>query len=152
MVQLMSWCHHVFFSQWNFFWLRNMTTKYMRWESTLSSLKKHQELNVSRDMKLTKNVDCNTNHSISPIECNQCNKQYVGETKRKFITHFKEHLADIWHNRDTPVTKHYKLSSHKKQYHTVIPPSNNFKSNRRSPRPHGGRTKKQRENVDLHIT
>ena len=30
-----------------FFGLRNTTTKYMRWESTLSSLKKYQELNVS---------------------------------------------------------------------------------------------------------
>ena len=43
------------------------------------------------DKKLAKNVDC-----------------------------FKEHLADIWHNRDTPVAKHY-LSSHKNNTTPVFP-------------------------------
>ena len=43
------------------------------------------------DKKLAKNVDC-----------------------------FKEHLADIWHNRDTPVAKHY-LNSHKNNTTPVFP-------------------------------
>ena len=51
----------------------------------------------------------------------ECNKQYVGETKRRFITRFKEHLADIRHNRNTPVAKHYNLSSHKNNTTPVFP-------------------------------
>ena len=36
-----------------------------------------------------------------------CKKQYVGETKRNFITRWKEHLADVRHNRETPVARHF---------------------------------------------
>ena len=38
--------------------------------------------------------------------------QYVGETKRRFITRFKEHLADIKHKRDTPVSLHFNKPDH----------------------------------------
>ena len=68
-------------------------------------------------MKLAQNVDCNTNNVVYLLECNKCKKQYIGETKRKFIVRFKEHLADIRHNRDTPVAKHYNLNSHKNDTH-----------------------------------
>ena len=74
-----------------------------------------------RDMKLAQNVDCNTNNVVYLLECNKCKKQYVGETKRKFIVRFKEHLADIRHNRDTPVAKHYNLNSHKNNTTPVFP-------------------------------
>ena len=74
-----------------------------------------------RDMKLAQNVDCNTNNMVYLLECNKCNKQYVGETKRKFIIRFKEHLADIRHNRVTPVAKHYNLNSHKNNTTPVFP-------------------------------
>ena len=74
-----------------------------------------------RDMKLAQNVDCNTNNVVYLLECNKCKKQYVGETKRKFIVRFKEHLADIRHNRDTPVAKHYNLNSHKNNTTLVFP-------------------------------
>ena len=72
----------------------------------------------NRDMKLAQNVDCNTNNVVYLLECN---KHYVGETKRKFIIRFKEHLADIRHNRDTPVAKHHNLNSHKNNTTPVFP-------------------------------
>ena len=49
--------------------------------------------------------------------CNKCNKKYIGETKRQFITRWKEHAADTRHNRDTPVAKHM---THCGQNHNII--------------------------------
>ena len=69
-------------------------------------------------MKLAQNVDFNTNNVVYLLECN---KEYVGETKRNFIIWFKEHLSDIRHNRDTPVAKHYTLNSHKNNTTPVFP-------------------------------
>ncbi len=37
---------------------------------------------------------------------------YVGETKRAFKTRVDEHIADIKHQRDKPVSNHYKNKSH----------------------------------------
>ena len=67
----------------------------------------------SREYKLAKDVNCQTNNVVYLLECTRCKKQYIGETKRNFLTRFKEHLADIRHNRDTPVAKHFNLNSHK---------------------------------------
>ena len=67
----------------------------------------------NREYKLAKDVNCQTNNVVYLLECTRCKKQYVGETKRNFLTRFKEHLADIRHNRDTPVAKHFNLNSHK---------------------------------------
>ena len=89
---------------------------------TCKLLKRHNVLPTkNRDMKLVQSVDCNTNNVAYLLECNKCNKQYVGETKRKFIIRFKEHLADIRHNRDTPVAKHYNLISHKNNTTPIFP-------------------------------
>ena len=54
-------------------------------------------------MEWTKNV-------IYALFCNKCNKKYIGETKRQFITRWKEHAAATRHNRDTPVAKHIPAS------------------------------------------
>ena len=67
----------------------------------------------NREYKLAKDVNCQTNNVIYLLECTCCKTQYVGETKRNFLTRFKEHLADIRHNRDTPISKHFNLNSHK---------------------------------------
>ena len=47
--------------------------------------------------------------------------EHVSKTKRKFITRFKEHLTDNRHNCDTPVAKHYNLSSYKNNTTPVFP-------------------------------
>ena len=52
----------------------------------------------NREYKLAKDVNCQTNNVVYLLECTRCKKQYVGETKRNFLTRFKEHLADIRHN------------------------------------------------------
>ena len=67
----------------------------------------------NQEYKLAKDVNCQTNNVVYLLECTRCKKQYVGETKWNFLTPFKEHLADILHNRDTPISKHFNLNSHK---------------------------------------
>ena len=47
------------------------------------------------------------------ITCDICQQQYVGETKRSFGTRIKEHLADIKHKRDKPLSLHFRQKSHK---------------------------------------
>ena len=57
-------------------------------------------------------INCCTENVVYLLTCTTCEKQYVGETKRQFRIRYKEHLADIKHNRDTPVAKHFNLQSH----------------------------------------
>ena len=54
------------------------------------------------------NLQCITQNVIYLLTCNICKKQYVGETKRSFIIRLKEHLADIRHKRDKPLSNHIK--------------------------------------------
>ena len=55
---------------------------------------------------LPRNVDCQTTNVVYLLSCSLCNKQYIGETKRAFSVRFKEHLADVKHKRDKPVSNH----------------------------------------------
>ena len=59
-----------------------------------------------KTFKLAPNTCCQTENVIYALFCKVCHKIYVGETKWPLITRWKEHRADIWHNHDTPVTRH----------------------------------------------
>jgi hypothetical protein len=48
------------------------------------------------------------------LTCIVCNQQYVGQTKRQFRIRIGEHLADIKHKRNSPVSLHFN-----KELHTV---------------------------------
>ena len=52
------------------------------------------------------NVDCHTKNVVYCLTCNVCQKQYIGETKRNFISRFKEHISGIKYKRNYPVTNH----------------------------------------------
>ena len=47
------------------------------------------------------NLTCDTENLIYMIQCNRCNLQYIGETKRRFKDRFNEHRRTI----DNPNTK-----------------------------------------------
>ena len=47
------------------------------------------------------NLTCNTKNLIYMIQCNRCNLQYIGETKRRLKDRFNEHRRTI----DNPNTK-----------------------------------------------
>jgi len=53
------------------------------------------------------------------LTCNDCKKQYVGQTKRSFRLRFKEHLRDIINNRPVPVAEH--INSHSDPKPTITP-------------------------------
>ena len=58
--------------------------------------------------------NCTTKNVIYMLTCIVCNQQYVGQTKRQFRIRIGEHLADIKHKRDSPVSLHFN-----KELHTV---------------------------------
>ena len=47
------------------------------------------------------NLTCDTKNLIYMIQCNRCNSQYIGETKRRLKDRFNEHRRTI----DNPNTK-----------------------------------------------
>ena len=46
------------------------------------------------------------------LTCTVCKQQYVGQTKRQFKIRIGEHLADIRHSRDSPVSLHFNKDLH----------------------------------------
>jgi hypothetical protein len=80
--------------------------------------KKHQQGNIkSRETKesyrTVKQVTCETKNVIYCLQCTQCGKQYVGETKRSFRIRLSEHLGDIRNNRNfKPVARHFNSKHH----------------------------------------
>ena len=56
--------------------------------------------------------NCMTRNVIYLITCTKCTSQYVGETKRSLLERIKEHQADIRHNRDSPVARHFNSEEH----------------------------------------
>ena len=67
---------------------------------------------TSRSYKKYHIGNCTTLNLIYMLTCTQCNHQYVGQTKRQFKTRIAEHLADIRHKRDTPVSLHFNKDLH----------------------------------------
>ena len=55
---------------------------------------------------ISTNIDCHTKNVVYCLTCNVCQKQYIGETKRNFISRYKEHLSGIKYKRNYPVTNH----------------------------------------------
>ena len=55
---------------------------------------------------------CATSGVINLTTCLKCNKQYIGQTGRKFGQRMMEHLNNIYHKKETLGT-HYNLPNHK---------------------------------------
>ena len=52
-------------------------------------------------------ANCKIKNVVYALQCTNCNKQYVGETKRSFSIRWKEHVRSIVKNTDTPVARHF---------------------------------------------
>ena len=66
-----------------------------------------------RAYKIKNNHSCQTRNLVYFIYCQTCQKPiYVGETERKLQERAKEHLADIRHQRHTPVAEHFNTGNH----------------------------------------
>ena len=57
--------------------------------------------------------NCHLTNLVYLLTCKTCHIQYVGETKRPLESRIKEHLADIKHNRDKPVSRHMNTHTNK---------------------------------------
>ena len=62
--------------------------------------------------KIRENLTCNDNHLIYLIECRECCKQYIGQTKRSLRRRIYEHVNDIRNHpkRPTSVSAHFNTS------------------------------------------
>ena len=58
-------------------------------------------LPVKRALSMKSNLTCDTKNLIYMIQCNRCNLQYIGETKRRLKDRINEHRRTI----DNPNTK-----------------------------------------------
>ena len=58
---------------------------------------------TGRTYKIPRKVNCNSMNLIYCLECSVCHKQYVGQTKNKFLVRVNQHMNDIKHRRETPV-------------------------------------------------
>jgi hypothetical protein len=67
---------------------------------------------TSRSYKKYHRGNCTTQNLIYMLTCTFCNHQYVEQTKRQFKIRIAEHLADIRHKRDTPVSLHFNKDLH----------------------------------------
>ena len=55
-------------------------------------------------------IDCNSKNLIYMIHCLRCNKQYIGETKRRLKDRFNEHQRPV--DRPTPSSRPTAVSEH----------------------------------------
>ena len=70
-------------------------------------------------------IDCNSTNVIYMVQCTRCDKQYIGETKRRLRDRFNEHrrLVDrpTTNSRFTAVSDHFLLPNHSAADMHLIP-------------------------------
>ena len=59
---------------------------------------------------ITTHIDCNSKNLIYMVHCRSCDKQYIGETKRRLKDRFNEHRRPV--DRPTPSSKLTTVSDH----------------------------------------
>ena len=64
-------------------------------------LTSHTFFSTGETRTIKSNLTCDTKNPIYMIQCNRCNLQYIGETKRRLKDRFNEHRRTI----DNPNTK-----------------------------------------------
>ena len=62
--------------------------------------------------KIQGDFNCKTLGVIYLVTCKKCNKQYIGQTFRKFCIRMKEHLTDITKVEDKIISTHYNSPGH----------------------------------------
>ena len=73
----------------------------------------------------TGEIDCNSKNLIYMIHCLRCNKQYIGETKRRLKDRFNEHRRPVdrptLSSRPTAVSDHFLSDNHSPNHIELIP-------------------------------
>jgi hypothetical protein len=69
---------------------------------------------TNREYMAKHNVSCQSNNLIYCITCTRCNKQYVGQTKRRLMDRFQGHYGNIQRNdANSDIAKHFNTNEHK---------------------------------------
>ena len=69
--------------------------------------------NNNNKWKITKQVSCKTKNVIYMLQCEKCNKRYIGETEREFHERMKEHIGYARNMKLEKVTgNHFNLPGH----------------------------------------
>ena len=59
------------------------------------------------------NICCQSSNLVYCLECRTCSKQYVGQTKRKFLERLREHFNNIRkNNQRDPIGRHFNSPHH----------------------------------------
>ena len=73
---------------------------------------------------ITNHIDCNSKNVMYMIQCNDCSKQYVGETKRRLKDRFNEHRRSVDNpstiSKPTTVSEHFLTNDHSANDITLI--------------------------------
>ena len=75
--------------------------KELRYLSISDGLTSYTFFSTGETRTIKSNLTCDTKNLIYMIQCNRCNLQYIGETKRRLKDRFNEHRRTI----DNPNTK-----------------------------------------------
>jgi hypothetical protein len=65
------------------------------------------------ELKIRGTFNCQSEGVVYCMECNVCQKRYVGETTTTVNTRFRGHDSQIRHNRDAPVPQHFNKQDHR---------------------------------------
>ncbi len=68
---------------------------------------------TGKTFKCCKDISCNSSNLIYCLKCNECQKLYVGQTKRPFKKRLVEHFSDINQKDPTkPLGLHFSKPGH----------------------------------------
>ena len=72
------------------------------------------------EVVFSSHITCNTKNVIYMVQCNRCNLQYIGETKRRLKDRFNEHrrAVDKTNIKSKPTTVPEHFLSHSNHSHT----------------------------------
>ena len=71
--------------------------------------------------KIRQNLNCNSSNIIYLIQCKECYKQYIGQTKRSLRLRTNNHRADIINERRTTIANHFNAAPCSIEDFTITP-------------------------------
>ena len=96
----------------------------------------HTFFSTNETRHIKSNLTCDTKNLIYMIQCNRCNLQYIGETKRRLKDRFNEHRRTINNpktkSKPTTVAQHFLSSPNHTAYDMQLIPIEKVFSNRDS--------------------
>ena len=71
---------------------------------------------TGRKYRTQTRISCMSSNLIYLIQCKLCNKQYVGQTRKKILTRLNQHYSTIRTAQDSPVSRHFRSHQCKEPY------------------------------------